>query len=314
MYESNKKQLIERTNDDEINLIELFNILWSNKILIITVTFCISIASIYYSLILPNVYKSEALLKISDFNESGGQSLGQLGGLASIAGITIPSSQNDKSQEAIKRIQSFAFYSNHISPEFPPHYIMASAGWDNEKNRIIYNENDYNSISKKWVRPNKPNRKTTPSSQESFKFYQEMINLSQDEGTSFIKVSAKHHSPYMAQELVELVIKKINKTMRDNDKNTSEKSLDFLNNQLNKNNTEELKQAIISLQENQMKNLMFIEANQDYVFQVIDPAIAPEIKLEPKRSTIVILATIFGLIASSILALIFNYIKNKEKI
>ena len=146
--------------------------------------------------------------------------------------------------------------------------------------------------------------------QESFEYYKDAITIAEDVGTSFVEVSAKHHSPYLAQELVNLIIKKINETMRDEERDTSQKSLNFLNSQLNKTSYEDLRQSIISLQESQMQNLMIIEANEDYVFKIIDPAISPELKFEPKRSVLVIIWTFIGLVVSSVIALVSN---NRKK-
>ena len=98
--------------------------------------------------------------------------------------------------------------------------------------------------------------------------------------------------------------------MRSEERDKSQKSLDFLSNQLSKTNYDELKQAIASLQENQMKALMLIESNEDYVFKTIDSAISAEKKHEPKRSQIVILFTIFGIVLSSIYVLVMHYRKN----
>ena len=99
--------------------------------------------------------------------------------------------------------------------------------------------------------------------------------------------------------------------MRDNEKNTASKSVEFLNKQMQKVNYQEIRQAIASLQESQMKSLMLIEANEDYIFKTIDSAIVPENKSEPKRSLVVIVATIFGF-AISILFGCTRFFLNKK--
>ena len=50
------------TNQDEIDLRQLFDAIWSGKLIIIGLTTTLSIMAVLYSITLPNVYKSEALL------------------------------------------------------------------------------------------------------------------------------------------------------------------------------------------------------------------------------------------------------------
>ena len=61
------------TYDDEIDLKELFGVLWKAKILIIMITSFFALSSVLYSLSLPDYYKSEAVLSVA-----GGSNLAAL--------------------------------------------------------------------------------------------------------------------------------------------------------------------------------------------------------------------------------------------
>ena len=100
--------------------------------------------------------------------------------------------------------------------------------------------------------------------------------------------------------------------MRDEEKVTTLKSIEFLNEQIQKVNFLEVRQSIASLQENQMKSLMLIESNSDYIFKTIDSSIIPEKKSEPKRSLIVIIATILGFFISLVVVLILHIMKKSK--
>jgi LPS O-antigen subunit length determinant protein (WzzB/FepE family) len=95
--------------------------------------------------------------------------------------------------------------------------------------------------------------------------------------------------------------------MRDQDRQTATRSIAYLNSLAPSVNYEEIKKALASLQEEQMKRLMLIEANNNYIFKVLDSPIVPEIKLKPMRSIIVILGTILGMILSVVGVLAFHY-------
>ena len=48
--------------DDEIDLRELFSVLWAGKVKIIAITAVFAVASVIYALSVPNQYKATALL------------------------------------------------------------------------------------------------------------------------------------------------------------------------------------------------------------------------------------------------------------
>ena len=74
--------------DDEIDLRELFAVLWAGRVKIIAITAVFAVASVIYALTLPNQYKATILLSPSQSTNSGiSGALGQLGGLASLAGV-----------------------------------------------------------------------------------------------------------------------------------------------------------------------------------------------------------------------------------
>src|SRR6056300_302447 len=83
--------------DDEIDLLELWNILWKGKWLIIAITAVFAVGTVVYALSLPDIYRTDVLLSPAedDGSPGGGLSgLGQLGGLASLAGVDIGGSSS----------------------------------------------------------------------------------------------------------------------------------------------------------------------------------------------------------------------------
>ena len=68
--------------DDEIDLQELFGVLWAGKIFIVVITALFAIGSVVYALSIPNQYKATALLAPAQSGGGGlSAALGQLGGL-----------------------------------------------------------------------------------------------------------------------------------------------------------------------------------------------------------------------------------------
>lgn len=99
--------------DDEIDLVELFLILWNRKLFIVGFSFLFTLLTALHQLyIAKEIFKSDA--KILPTKSSGSSSmLSQLGGLASFVGMSAPKSEN--TTELIMKSRSF---SNKIVERF----------------------------------------------------------------------------------------------------------------------------------------------------------------------------------------------------
>ena len=290
--------------DDEIYLSDLFKVLLNKKFLIAGITLIFTLVSILYALMLPNIYKSEAIMMPVETNSGMSAMLGQYSGMASLAGISLDSKTTPKSKEAIARIQSLEFFSNHILPFIALEDLLAVEKWDPISNTVIYDKAIFNSGLNEWVQKTNPSK---PTSQKAYETYKEIISITENKSTSFISLSVVHKSPFIAQKWVELVINQIDKSMRERDKQDAIKAIEYLNSIVSTVNYEELKNALSSLQEEQMKQLMMVEANENYIFKVLDSPVAPERKFEPRRSVIVVLGTFLGIIFGMLFALIMFY-------
>ena len=143
------KKLFE---NDEINLYELFKTFWDSKWLISSITLASCIFIVIYSLSIPNIYRSSALVMPAQSQGSSmSGSLSGLGGLASMAGISIPSGNSNNKEEAIAVLTSHQFLEDFIVNNDILLPLMASKGWDAKKNELILNPKIYNTKNKKWA-------------------------------------------------------------------------------------------------------------------------------------------------------------------
>ena len=299
--------------DDEIDLRELFHVLWDKIFYIGAITSIFSLISIIYALMLPNIYQSQAVMMPMEANQGMSGMLGQYSGMASLAGISLPSESGSKAQEAIARIQSFEFFSNSFLPHIKLENLMAVKKWNQASNTLTYDASAFNSESGQWVRKVKPPTSTIPSSQKAYKQYQAIMSVSEDKKTSFVTLSVEHKSPVIAQQWVEIMMDQIDQVMRDQDRQTALQSIAYLNSLAPTVNYEEIKQALASLQQEQMKRLMMVEANENYIFKVLDSPIVPEMKVKPKRSLIVILGTMLGMMLSVLGVLVWHYTRTSSQ-
>lgn len=296
--------------DDEIDLREVFNALLEGKWIIISFTAFISIIGVIYSLLLPNIYESKAMLvPVDSSNDSISSALGSYSGLASMAGIQLPSKSNqNNSSQAKHKISSLSFFKNNIMPNIDLAELMAVKSWEPQTNTLVFNNEIYDTKSNTWVRDYSYPQKQIPSAQESFEEFKKHIILEDNKKAGFFSVSIKHQSPFVAQKWVELVVNEVNDFYREKDRSESEIALRFLNKQISMTNLSEIKQLLAMLLQEEVKTLTLIEAKEFYVFDYIDPPDIMELKSEPKRALICIIFVLLGGCLSIIFVLLRHYV------
>ena len=302
--DDNNKSLI---NEGEIDLLQLITELWNKKALIIFLTTIAAIISVLYSLSLPNIYRSQALLAPADSQSQGmSSSLGGLSSIAGIAGISIPGTGDAKKTEAIAILNSHQFLEEFINSHNLVVPIMASKGWDKESNKLIFNEKLYDAQKNQWLVEDGKDLK--PSIQETVKKFRLMVSSSVDKKNGYLLIFADTYSPYISKQWVELLIVDINKYIMEADVERAEKSLEYLNSQINQTAIPELKQVVAQLIKKEQQTIMLSQSSPEYIFKVIDRPIVPELKLSPKRAIICIVGTITGFMiaVALVLALIFR--------
>tara|TARA_B100000902_G_C27322441_1_gene925653 strand:- start:12915 stop:13877 length:963 start_codon:yes stop_codon:yes gene_type:complete len=300
--------------DDEIDLKELFTVIWAHKKFIILLTACFAFTSVLYSLTLKNYYKSEAVLSVA--GESGMRSsLAGLGSFATLAGINLPkSSAGDKSVVALETIRTRDFLRHLITIKNILPSIMAADSYDVQSKKIKFNPKIYNITNEKWVRKPPKNLEPKPSYLEAHKTYLNMISVEQDKANNLISISVEHLSPIFAKELLELIINEVNEIIRSKDLQASSDAIMFLNNEIPKATLITMKEAINMLVQSQLETQMLSKVSKEYVLKLVEPPFIPEEKSKPKRALIGILGALLGLMISLVWVLVRHYIFSNEDI
>ncbi len=298
--------------DDEIKLKELLGVIFEAKWTIIFLLTLTSIIGLLYSLSLPNIYKSKAILVAVENIDSGIP--GGVSGIAGLAGITVPSlGGENNSSKAIPKLSSLSFFENNIMPNIFLPDLFAVKSWSSETNALVYDDNIYNKNNNTWVRDYSYPQKQIPSVQESYKkFLEEHFSLKEDNKTGFITLTIKHQSPYVAKLWLELIVNEVNSFYRQKDKLESEKAVIFLNQQIARTDLSEIKRVIAELLQEKTQKLTLIEVNQSYVFEYIDAPAVMEEKSEPNRASIFFVSMFIGLLLGIIFVLSKHYFLEKK--
>ena len=303
MTELDKKNLTD-LDDDKIDLIELFNVVWEAKKLIILITAIFAIGSVVYSLSLNNHYKSESLFLARNASEN--QGLSQYSRLAAMAGISLPSSGEDKAAQMIELIKSRKFVKHLMTFENILPSILAAKSYNNSTQELLFNQKLYESETKTWK------NNEIPSYLEAHSAYLNMLSVRQDKKTGFIYINIEHISPVFAKEFLELIIRESNELIRKKDMEESKQGLEYLTSELSRTPFVAIKESINALIEVQLETQMLAQINQDYILTEIEPPFIPEQKSKPSRTFICVAGTILGGILGMLIVLIRHYSFGEE--
>ena len=297
--------------DDEIDLRELFGVLWAGKVEIVVGVLLSALIAVSYALYLPNKYTSEALLAPRNDGGSGG-ALGQLaaqyGRLASLAGVNLGGvGGQSKTAIAIEMLKSRDFFGKYLYDAILVD-LMAAKAWDRGANEVLIDENLFDIETQAWVRGLGNGLQAKPSVQEAYKaFVGGAFSVSEDNQSGFVTVSVTHFSPIVARDWVALIVESGNEAVRAREVREAENSIAFLKEQSSKTNLVSLTEVFAELIEQQTKTVMLASASDEYVFQVIDPPVAPELKSEPQRALICVLGVLLGGMLAVVFLLVRHY-------
>lgn len=291
---------------DEIDLRELFAIVWQGKWWIIGVTFIFALASVFYAQSLPNIYKSEALLASAE-DSSGGSLSSGLGGLASLAGVNIVSDGNNKTELAMSVLKSRDFISGFVQKHELMVPLFAVKGWDQENDQLLYDSDVYDIATKTWV----GDGNAKPSSLDAYEKFREIMQISKDNETKLFTLSVDYYSPKLAKYWVDQLVEDLNLNIKSKDVAEANQSINYLNAQLKKTSIAEMQAIIYGVIEEQFKKVMFAEVREEYVFKTIDRAVVPEKKAKPAKALICILGTMLGCLLGATIVFFRYFIYEK---
>ncbi|MFL2840389.1 MAG: Wzz/FepE/Etk N-terminal domain-containing protein [Pseudohongiellaceae bacterium] len=300
--------------DDEIDLLELWNILWQGKWLIIVITAVFAVGSVFYALSLPDIYRSEILLAPLADEAANAGSLGQLGGLASLAGVNIGGGDNQVTMKtrAVATLQSRFF----IKAFFETHDLvvpfMGTMPGD-VSGTVEIDPELYDEANQHWIREVSPPRTAAPSDEEVYEEFSELLLVEEDLDTGLITVSLEGYGSAQIKTWIGWLIEDLNNYMREDALLESQLAIDYLTEQLNKTSLVEMRSVFFNLIEEQTQQVMLADVREEYALEVIDPAVVPETKSAPDRALICILGALLGGILSVLFVLLKHYASSNRK-
>ncbi len=300
--------------DHDIDLMKLFSFLWAGRVKIIICVIVFAIASVIYALSLPNQFRAVALLAPAQSDGSDlSSSLGQLGGIASLAGVRIGSGQSSESQIAQEIMKSWSFIESFIAENNLAVSTYAVEGWDKESDQLKINKGYYDIASDTWLIKDSDGNLGPPSSWQLFKRFSKMLSVEENKKSGLITVSIEYFSPYIAKDLLDLYISAINEHMQARQVAKVSNNIAYLEAQIDKTAIAEMREVFYTIIEEQTKNKMVAEASPDYAFVAVSPSMVPEERSQPKRLLICVLGTLLGGMLSLLVVFVDQYVKDRAE-
>jgi uncharacterized protein involved in exopolysaccharide biosynthesis len=278
----------EQANEVEVR--DLVFALWSRRLWIVAFAAVGAIGFGIYAFLATPYYKASTVLvsassERSTLSSTLTSALGSLGGLASLAGLSVPSS-NAETEEALAVLSSRQFTESFLR--------------DYDLRKELYPEL-WDPAKKTWAVP----ADEVPSYPKAvIRFNEKIRTITRDKKTGLITMSIVWRDRKQAAEWANILVTRLNAEMRGRAIRQAEASLGFLEKELAGTMQLETREAINRLVEAQVRQRMLANVTQEYVFRVVDPATTPDFidKVRPRKIQLIILG---GMLCGALAALWF---------
>lgn len=146
-----------------------------------------------------------------------------------------------------------------------------------------------------------------PSMNEAVRVFDEKIrSVTEDRRTGLITLAIDWRDPRVAADWSNDLIARANEFMRKRAIDESKRSISFLEDELRKTGVVERQQIIYRLIESRTGEIMLANGRQEYAFQVVDPAVAPDADrfVRPRRGLLAIIGFILGMLVGVAYAIV----------
>jgi uncharacterized protein involved in exopolysaccharide biosynthesis len=280
-----QKQNALQVEEDEIDLLELFDVLWSGKKIIVAVTALFTVGAIIYSLLQTEIYRAEVLLAPSQNRQSSSPLSAQLGGAAALVGINVGQSGGNQIQSILATIRSREF-------------ILKFVAENNLREALFSLSSDAEGQPTDW---------------QVYRKFSGILSITRDSGAGLIRVALKWPDPVEAAEWANLIVAAINLHEKARDVSEAKNAIEYLQGQLASTQLVEMQQVFYQLIESQTRVIMLADVRDEYVFRIIDPAVVPDQRIAPERKVMVIVGLISGT-ALSMMFVVFGYLITERKV
>lgn len=251
-----------------------------------------AVAGLGYSYSVRPIYAGTVLVSVvSDANSGIGGALGgQLGALASLAGVNIGSAASRR-DEYMALLGSKAFARRFVSTGSIAVVISDAIGLPSSASADSEARSD-RVVSEEIVEH----------------FTREVLVISEDKKTGLVGISIRWVDPQRAADWANEFVALFNEELRRRAHEDASKKLTYLQAELSKSSTIEVRDSIARLMESAMNQMMLTNVQRDYALRVVDSAVAPpaDRPVWPKPALLVAVGVFFGTVIGVFIQLVVS--------
>ena len=284
------------SNDDEIDLRELFGALWRGKFLIILcVVLAIALAALYLRSAERKYTVRYVFAPVA--TESAGPNLGGLGGLASLAGVSLPSSSSGDFLTFKFLLKSEEVAAQILQDEKLARAIFASEWDSNSENYRKPPDGQYTPYIrtvKKLLTGQDAKDYAPPNAARLSDWLSKAFSSSEDRDTGFLTLSAETSKPDLMIQVMAQATEKTDQLLKKRYVASAEQTMGFYQQQLAKARAREHREALAKLIAQEDQKLMLASKG---TYFVAEPLTEPSVSLNPtspKASLVLALSIVLG--------------------
>jgi hypothetical protein len=302
---------VSSLQDDEIDLRELFGALWRGKFLIML---CVIAAIALAALNLRSAERKYTVRYVFApvASENSGPNLGGLGGLASLAGVSLPSSSSGDFLTFKFLLKSEEVAAQILEDETLTRSIFASE-WDTETQSYRKPpDGQYTPhirTVKKWLTGQEAREYTPPNAARLSDWLRKAFSSSEDRDTGFLTLSAETPEPDLMIRVMAKATEETDRLLKERYIASAEQTMGFYQQQLAKARAREHREALAKLIAQEDQKLMLASKG---TYFVAEPLTDPSVSLNPtspKASLVLALSVVLGGFFGAALVLIRKALK-----
>ncbi|HVO45253.1 MAG TPA: Wzz/FepE/Etk N-terminal domain-containing protein [Steroidobacteraceae bacterium] len=250
--------------ENEIDVVALWWIIWDHKTLVITTTFVCTLVALVLALTATPLYR--ATVVVTEVHDTGlGSDSGlasQIGGLASLAGLSLGENGPHPERQAVLR-------SRHLVDQFVRQPDVTPL--------LMANAKPGDSV---WATVER--------------FRRSVLDIQDDKIRGTTTLTIDWSDPEVAARWATGMVTLANTLLRERAIEDSTRNIAYLTEQVQHTSSLEIQRVMYNLIEQETKTLMLAKGRNEYAFAIVDPPVKPEVRVSPKRTLMVLSGIVVG--------------------
>lgn len=268
-----------------LDLLDAISTLWKGRWTILAVTgFCVA-AGVAYAFLAKDWYRAEVVLVRTESKSMSG-ALGQLGSVASLAGINLEG-LGGESQTPLAVLQSREFARDFIN--------------DNRLLTVILADR-WNAKTGNWK---VSTFKKAPDIRDAVEYFKRrVLDVKEDKKAGVVTLSVTWSDPVVSAQWANELAQRANSKLRNQAMAESERNITYLKNEIVATEVPSLQQYVGRALESEMQKYLMARGSDEFAYRVVDHAFEPKERAWPRRSMIIAVSAFAGMLLSSLLLIV----------